>query len=415
MKVALIATADEALFKSRRTKYLHEIIDRPLIAYTIENARAFSQDIFVVAHPNQDLQTTVEALGAKFLEEHHAASFFAQFNELPLLVLQGDDFGLIKHLYPNYFSMPSLADTIHRLIRLHLSSGAPATYLQQDDPYGSAAFSVTLSGASVQVPADHPYIVAAKHFAPLSQVIENLPAAEAYPISLATSNRIITRADLSSAISLVSSSNCTKLSNSGVTVHHGAIIGSNVSAGQDAVIYSGTEITGSTHIGAGTTIAYGTRLHNMTIGANCNIERSVLLDSTVGDHTRIGPFAYVRPSSNIGSYCRIGDFVEVKNSTLGDNTNASHLAYIGDAIVGSRVNFGCGSITVNYDGNVKHLTTIEDGAFVGSNCNLVAPVTIGKDSFVAAGTTVTKDVEPRALAIARVKQESKPGWVSVRH
>ena len=133
----------------------------------------------------------------------------------------------------------------------------------------------------------------------------------------------------------------------------------------------------------------------------------MITDSKVSADSTVGPFAHLRMGTVIGTNNRIGNFVEFKKTTTGNKTNAAHLSYLGDADIGSHVNFGCGSITVNYDGVHKHKTTIEDNVFVGCNVNLIAPVTLGKDSFVAAGSTVNKDVPEGALAIARAKQENK--------
>ena len=133
--------------------------------------------------------------------------------------------------------------------------------------------------------------------------------------------------------------------------------------------------------------------------------------SEVGSNTTIGPYAHIRPESSLGDGVKIGNFVEVKKSVLGNASKVSHLSYIGDAEVGGNVNIGCGTITVNYDGKNKYKTTIEDDAFVGCNSNLVAPVTIGKGAYVAAGSTITKNVPGEALAIGRARQENKEGYV----
>lgn len=185
-------------------------------------------------------------------------------------------------------------------------------------------------------------------------------------------------------------------------------------------------------IGAGTTILPGTILRGHTvIGDNCQIGPNSLVDncvvgdgsvinasqaysSTLGRSVHVGPFAHVRPGCQLGDEVKVGAYVEVKNATFGHGTKMSHLTYVGDADVGADVNFGCGTITSNYDGFHKARTVVEDGAFIGCNTNLVAPVTVGTGAYVAAGTTVTKDVDPDSLAISRVKQELKPGWAKKR-
>ncbi|MFD1459525.1 bifunctional UDP-N-acetylglucosamine diphosphorylase/glucosamine-1-phosphate N-acetyltransferase GlmU [Scopulibacillus daqui] len=181
--------------------------------------------------------------------------------------------------------------------------------------------------------------------------------------------------------------------------------------GSDTTIYPGTTIKGETKIAGNCIIGPYTEIKDSEIGSRTHIKQSVVHDSQIGDDVNIGPFAHIRPLSKIGHEVKIGNFVEVKKSTVGDGSKASHLSYVGDAEVGSGVNLGCGSITVNYDGKNKHLTKIEDGAFIGCNVNLVAPVTVGKDAFVAAGSTITSTVNDKALAIARSRQVNKENYV----
>ena len=184
-----------------------------------------------------------------------------------------------------------------------------------------------------------------------------------------------------------------------------------VQIGTDSYIYPGTTITGHTVIGSGCKIGPNTEIENCNIGDNTVIRQSVAHDSQIGSEVQIGPFAHIRPQSNIMDEVKIGNFVEIKKTTFGKGSKASHLSYLGDAIVGEGVNVGCGSITVNYDGKNKFLTTIEDGAFIGCNSNLVAPVTVGKGAYVAAGSTITKDVPGEALSVARARQVNKENYV----
>ncbi len=177
----------------------------------------------------------------------------------------------------------------------------------------------------------------------------------------------------------------------------------------DTVIYPNTILEQGTKIGSGCTIGPNTRIINSTVMDNVNIDNSKVIDSYIDDSTTVGPFAYLRPGTNLGKSVKIGDFVEVKNSTIGDNSKSSHLSYIGDAEVGKNVNIGCGVVFVNYDGKTKNKTIIEDGAFVGSNSNLVAPVTVHEGGYVACGSTITDDVENGDLAIARARQVNKKG------
>ncbi|WP_338654473.1 bifunctional UDP-N-acetylglucosamine diphosphorylase/glucosamine-1-phosphate N-acetyltransferase GlmU [Sporosarcina psychrophila] len=182
--------------------------------------------------------------------------------------------------------------------------------------------------------------------------------------------------------------------------------------GRDTVLQPGTMIEGHTVIGNKCVIGPNSQIVDSVIGDNTNVHSSVVLSSRIGSTTAIGPFAHIRPDSDLGDSVKIGNFVEVKKATLGEGSKVSHLSYIGDAKIGSHVNVGCGTITVNYDGKNKHLTTIEDNAFIGCNSNLVAPVTVGKGAYVAAGSTITKSVPESSLAIARARQENKEGYAN---
>jgi bifunctional UDP-N-acetylglucosamine pyrophosphorylase/glucosamine-1-phosphate N-acetyltransferase len=188
-------------------------------------------------------------------------------------------------------------------------------------------------------------------------------------------------------------------------------IGSDVVIGSDTVIHPGTVVLGNTVIGSECIIGPNSEIDNCAIGDNTSIRHSVAHSSNIGSKVSIGPFAHIRPASDIHDEVKIGNFVEIKKTVFGKGSKASHLSYIGDAEVGSDVNIGCGSITVNYDGKNKFLTTIEDGVFIGCNSNLVAPVTVGKGAYVAAGSTITNDVPGEALSIARARQVNKENYV----
>lgn len=193
-----------------------------------------------------------------------------------------------------------------------------------------------------------------------------------------------------------------------------AYIDPTVEIGAGTLILPGTILRGNTVIGENCEIGPNSMIRDCEIGHDTVVNASQLNESTVGSHTSVGPFAYLRPNSHVGDEVKVGDFVEVKNSTIGDGTKISHLTYVGDSDVGKQVNFGCGTVTVNYDGNRKYRTTIGDHCFLGCNTNLVAPVTVGDGAFTAAGTTVTGQVPAGALAIGRARQENKEGWV-LRH
>ncbi len=196
-----------------------------------------------------------------------------------------------------------------------------------------------------------------------------------------------------------------------IPCYDGVIIGPDVTVGPDTSILPGSVITGVTNIGSGCMIGPNATIHDSNIGDNVVVTYSHVRDSNVLEGTDVGPFSQIRPGSTVGPNVHIGTFVEVKNSNIGEGTQVAHLAYIGDCDMGREVNFGCGSITINYDGREKHRTVVGDHAFIGCNTNLKAPVTVGEGAVTAAGTTVTEDVPEGALAIGRVRQENKLGWV----
>ncbi|MEL6442079.1 MAG: bifunctional UDP-N-acetylglucosamine diphosphorylase/glucosamine-1-phosphate N-acetyltransferase GlmU [Cyanobacteria bacterium J06621_8] len=186
----------------------------------------------------------------------------------------------------------------------------------------------------------------------------------------------------------------------------------NVQLEPDVVIEPQTHLRGDTAIAAGSRIGPGSLIENSQIGANVQVLYSVVTDSEVAANTRIGPYAHLRGHAKLGESCRVGNFVEIKKTTVGANTNMAHLSYLGDATLGDQVNIGAGTITANYDGKQKHHTTIKQGAKTGSNSVLVAPVTLGENVTVAAGSVVTKDVDDNALVIARSRQKEIPDWHS---
>ena len=165
-----------------------------------------------------------------------------------------------------------------------------------------------------------------------------------------------------------------------------------VRIGKGTVIYPCVVLEGDVEIGENCTIGQNTRIKDSIIGNGTSIQSSVILESKVGNETSVGPFAYLRPNSEVGSHCKVGDFVEIKNSRLDDGAKAAHLTYVGDSDVGKKVNLGCGVVFVNYDGSKKYRSVVEDGAFIGCIVNLVSPVHVGIDAYVAAGSTITNDV-----------------------
>lgn len=193
---------------------------------------------------------------------------------------------------------------------------------------------------------------------------------------------------------------------------HTAYIGEDVVIGAGTLIGPCVTLEGKTVIGENCRILQNSRITDSVIGDGVEIQSSVVTDSRIGSRTKVGPFAYLRPGSAIGEDCKVGDFVEVKNSSFGDGSKASHLTYIGDSDVGRDVNIGCGVVFVNYDGTSKHRSTVGDGAFIGCNTNLVSPVKVEDGAYIAAGSTVTEDVPEDALCIARARQRNIRGWAA---
>jgi len=207
------------------------------------------------------------------------------------------------------------------------------------------------------------------------------------------------------------------LMDSGVTIVDpaSAFIGPDVTVGADTIIHPGVYLEGRTVIGGNCVINSGVRIVDSRIDDGVVINNfCVITESHIASGARVGPFAHIRPQSDVGENAHIGNFVELKKTTLGAGSKANHLSYLGDASIGSGVNVGAGTITCNYDGTHKHPTVIEDGAFIGSDTQLIAPVRVGKGAYVAAGSSITEDVPDDALAIARGKQINKDGWAS-RH
>ncbi len=184
--------------------------------------------------------------------------------------------------------------------------------------------------------------------------------------------------------------------------------------GTDTVIYPGTVIEGKTVIGKNVYIGPNCKLVNAIIGDETDVNISTVTDSAIGKRTHVGPYAYIRPGCVVGDECKVGDFVELKKAVIGNGTKLSHLTYVGDAEVGEKVNFGCGTVVVNYDGKNKHKTVIKDNAFIGCNSNLVSPVTVNEGAYIAAGSTITDEVPKESLAIARARQVIKENWQDKR-
>lgn len=222
------------------------------------------------------------------------------------------------------------------------------------------------------------------------------------------------RVQLAEAERILRNRKLRELMDAGVTIIDPATtyVAPEVVVGSDTILHPGTILEGNTVIGKECEIGPHTRFTNVTVGDNNVIHFTYAHDCEIKNGTDIGPYVHLRPNTVIGDKVHIGNFVEVKNSIVGEGTKFPHLSYIGDSDVGGGVNIGCGTITVNYDGKIKHRTRIDDGAFVGCNTNLVAPVHVGSYSYIGAGSTITKDVPDKALAVGRARQMIKENWVT---
>jgi bifunctional UDP-N-acetylglucosamine pyrophosphorylase / glucosamine-1-phosphate N-acetyltransferase len=187
-------------------------------------------------------------------------------------------------------------------------------------------------------------------------------------------------------------------------------IEANVTIGADTIVYPGSVLRGRTSVGSDCVIGPATELIDTIVGNGSTIRQTVAEGAEVGEECNVGPFAFLRPGTKLGRHVKVGDFVEIKNTVIGEHSKVPHLSYVGDAIVGSNVNIGCGAITANYDGYNKSKTEIGDNVFIGSNANLIAPITIGNGAYVVAGSTITQNVADNDLAIARERQVNKKGY-----
>ena len=225
-----------------------------------------------------------------------------------------------------------------------------------------------------------------------------------------------TRADLARAGKAIRQAVAERLMDGGVTFidPDNTYVDAGVRVGRDTILYPGTFLEGRTEIGCACTIGPNARLANCILGDAVTVEASVIRESRLGPRVHVGPYAQVRPGCDVGEGTKLGDFVELKNARVGARVSIAHLAYVGDAIVGDRANIGAGVITCNYDGFRKNQTVIGEGAFVGSNSVLIAPVTVGPGAYVAANSTITQDVPADALGIGRARQENKEEWARRR-
>ncbi len=442
----VLAAGKGKRMKSKLYKVLHPVCGKPMVGHVVNTVRLTNSErtVVIVGHGAEDVQAYLGdqaeyALQAEQLGTGHAvqqAEGLLGKEEGTTILICGDT-PLVR------------AETIEAMIALHEGEGAAATILTAipEDPTGLGRIIRGEDGGVLRIVEQKdctPEEAAVneintgtycfdnrKLFDALSRVTNNNAQGEYYITdvigilrgdgdkiaayatrdldeSIGVNDRVV----LSQAEAAMRERIVREHMLGGVTVidPSSTYIGADVTIGSDTVLYPGTVITGQTTIGEDCKIGPNSEIENAVIGNGTAVSQSVVRDSTVGDHVSVGPFAHLRPGASLAEGVKVGNFVEVKNAEIGQDSKVSHLSYVGDAKVGSRVNIGCGAITVNYDGFNKSLTEIEDDAFVGSNVNLIAPVHVGKGAYVVAGSTITKQVPAGDLAIGRARQENKPGY-----
>lgn len=358
--------------RSKHSGYLHPFCGAPMIEWALKAVAELGAERVVVAGASDELK---QYLGDRTDYAENREEACGRFHEGTVLVMEGNVPGMTAEL---------LAEGYRR----HCEGNASVTELKSGEQ--TFAFFAEVS--------------AKREDTTVFEVDDEAVMCVCDRICLAQAERAVYRRT------------ATNLQLIGVTVTNpdAVFIAPDVTVGTDTVVLPGCHISGGTVIGEDCVIGPNTQLTGMTVGDRVTIRYTVGTDSVIGSDSTVGPFAYIRPNSRIGSNVKIGDFVEIKNSVIDTGTKVSHLTYVGDSDVGANVNFGCGTVTVNYDGVHKHRTTIGDGAFIGCNTNLVAPVTVAPETFIAAGSTITEDVPEDCLAIARSRQTNIQGWVSNR-
>jgi len=446
MKAIILAAGQGKRMKSRLHKLLHPILGREMIRYPLEACKAAGiEDITVVVSPNsEDVRTCLENYGCTFAVQEEALgtghAVMAGIGDIKdddtVLILCGDMPLLTNEFLAeaSEFFTRSGADGIvvamqksgnHDFGRVYDNDGIFVEIVEARD----------LTAAHGKTKWANTGVCVYKGYAlkqGLGKLTNNNSQKEYYltdvPKILTGDKKNIrvlhsgldssvftgvnTQAQLAEAVKHIQKRTNDFHMENGVRMPDPATvyIDGGVTIAEDVVILPGVILEGSCTLETGVVIGPYSHLKDTVVKENASVRQSVADSAVIGANTSVGPFAYLRPGTIIGDGCRIGNFVEVKNSTIGNNVSMAHLAYIGDADVGSDVNFSCGAITCNYDGEKKHRTIIKDGAFIGSNVNLVAPVTVGESAFTAAGSTITKDVPPCALGIERNKQVNREGW-----
>jgi bifunctional UDP-N-acetylglucosamine pyrophosphorylase/glucosamine-1-phosphate N-acetyltransferase len=447
--VVILAAGQGTRMKSQLPKVLHNLAGRSLVEHVLRTAAAISPATvtLVVGHKAELVKDALAGRpGLQFAvqEPQLGTAHALQQTESVLsgragtVVLLSGDVPLLT------------ADTLRRLVDTHRGANAAATVVTAtvDRPYGYGRV-VRTEGRIARIveerdasPAERQIReinggIYAFDLAPLFDALRGIAAQNAqgefYLTDLVAIYRrrklavetllmdnsqeirgINSRTELAEVSRLLTQKKNEELMAAGVTLVDppSTFIAPDVEVGPDTVIHPGVILEGETRIGAACEIQGHVRIRNSTLGDRVTVNNFCLIDGAqVADGASVGPFAHLRPETVVGEKARIGNFVELKKTTMGPESKANHLSYLGDATIGARVNVGAGTITCNYDGATKSRTVIEDGAFIGSDTQLIAPVTVGKGAYVAAGSSITQDVPAGALGIARGTQTNKEGWV----
>ena len=447
LDVVILAAGLGTRMKSSTIKILHRAAGRPIIDYVLDLAAEVGGNtpVMVVGHQRDAVQAAIGERARYAVQEPQLGTGHAVLQAAALcgarrvLILSGD--------------VPlTRVETFRRLLEEHERGGNALTLLTMRPPdAGMYGRIVRGAGGDVEriVEAKDAsddekridevnagiYVFDAEHlFDNLRNLSTNNAQGEYYLTDLLATLRgagkrvgavvasdpaealgVNSRADLAAVESEIQRRVVARLMSEGVTFRNPAtvVIDSTVSIGNDTVVYPFVTLEGNTRIGARCVVDPGVHLVNVTVGENVHLKTGTVADdSVIEDDASVGPYANLRPGTRLGPRVKVGNFVETKKATFGAGAKASHLSYIGDAEVGANVNIGAGTITCNYDGVNKHKTILEDGVFIGSDTQLVAPVRVGKGAYVGAGSTITRDVPPDALALSRVPQRVIEGWAA---
>lgn len=439
--------------KSKHPKVLHEVGGKPLVAHVIAAALEVvpAGDIYViVGHEAGRVRKAVESTGVNFVVQE------PQLGTGHALMCARDSLQGYEHVLVLSGDAPLIrGETIARLRDFHLRQKSAMTLLsaQLEDPTGYGRVIRKNNGPEVQAiveeksctPAQRRlreinsgiYAFSAKAlFSHIEQLKTDNPHAEYYLTDMAAALRRArlrvtalkterafevlgsnTRAELADLDRQIRTDKCLELMAAGVTIFYPqtCVIDCDVEVGPDTVIEPFVQLLGRTRIGSDCRIRSYSVIQNSEIGNEVTIRPACVLDDArIANRAELGPYSRLRPGSEVGEGAHVGNFVEMKKSRLGKKSKANHLTYLGDAEIGEGVNIGAGTITCNYDGVHKHQTIVEDGVFVGSDSTLVAPVRLGRSSYIGAASCITDDVPAESLALGRAKQVVKEGWVKKR-